>query len=305
MGIGLFVLRVIIGTGLVLALMLAHKVYWYFCPAANEAQLNRALFHPCKADGYEESLYKTGDITGEDVEILSGPAKTRLHGIVYRVKNENLFAIINHGNGGNIWASKPVVDTLTAKGVSVLCYDYRGYGKSEGEPTVAGVIEDASAAYDMVVKRLGIKPSNILFDGASLGSGVTTEIAKTRPSRGIILDSPFLSPERLAKEKLPYFNVYPSNLWFKPSLDNLAYVKGEHPPLLIVSAEDDNVIPSSHSKRLYKAASGDRELAVFPNSVHTWYCNNVDDFRAYQSRIGAFIKRLHRSKRAAKVCFSR
>ncbi|HMO21963.1 MAG TPA: hypothetical protein PKC98_13485, partial [Candidatus Melainabacteria bacterium] len=96
MGIALFLFRVIVGTGLVLALMLAHKVYWYFCPAANEAQLNRALFHPWKVDGYEDSLYKAGEVTGEDVEILSGSAKVRLHGIVYRVKDENLFAIINH-----------------------------------------------------------------------------------------------------------------------------------------------------------------------------------------------------------------
>ena len=51
-----------------------------------------------------------------------------------------------HGNGGNVANRGDVVVALAARGLNVLAFDYRGYGKSDGAPSEAGVYLDALAA---------------------------------------------------------------------------------------------------------------------------------------------------------------
>src|SRR5262245_31287236 len=63
--------------------------------------------------------------------------------------------IWSHGNGGNIADRGSLLVELAARGLDVLAYDYRGYGKSEGRPTEAGVYLDAEAAFDSERARRG------------------------------------------------------------------------------------------------------------------------------------------------------
>lgn len=285
-----FIFKVIVYSALAFTMVLAYKVYWFLCPGANEPYLNRVLFHPYKVKEYDETMYKIAGIPGEDVEFKSSDQAVTLHGVMFRVPAEKYFAIINHGNGGNVYGCKTAIEALVKAGVSVFSYDYRGYGKSQGSPSCRGVVEDAVAAYDLVVNKYKISTSKLIIYGASLGSGVTSELMKLKPdAAAVILDSPFISPEALAKERTPYFNVYPSNLWFKPTLDNKPLVQGEHPPLLIVAAENDSVIPSSHARRLFDMASGSKKLAIFKNSEHCWFIN---DRLSYHEAIKDFVNGL-------------
>lgn len=264
-------------------------LYLLFCPSINTNLLNKALFHPLQVSSHDPGLYDIANIKGVDVSFRANKDAPSLHGIFFKCPYERLVTVVNHGNGSNLSAARSIASALLKSGSSVLIYDYRGYGKSEGKPFVSGVVEDAYAAYNYVNCNLGYGADEILLYGASLGSGVTTELARAKKCIGIIYDSPFLSPEILAKETLPVFKLYPSFCWFKPSLDNVEYVKGEHPPLLIVAPRFDKVIPPSHGERLFELASGDKSMTVFPNSQHTYY---VPDFNQYKNRIHKFIDKL-------------
>ena len=60
-----------------------------------------------------------------------------------------------HGNAGNLEGHVGFVEHLPAEGFSVLCFDYRGYGRSEGRARRRGpLLEDAEAALDALLARL-------------------------------------------------------------------------------------------------------------------------------------------------------
>src|SRR5512142_3318978 len=72
----------------------------------------------------------------------------RLHGWVIRSRAPNAPLLVwFHGNGGNITERAGIAEELARRGVSVLLFDWRGYGKSEGSPDEAALLHDAAAAW--------------------------------------------------------------------------------------------------------------------------------------------------------------
>jgi fermentation-respiration switch protein FrsA (DUF1100 family) len=86
----------------------------------------------------------------EDVEIISADG-VRLHAWFFQAGQPTL--IWCHGNAGNITERAPMAAELAQRGISVLLFDWRGYGKSAGTPTESGLFRDALAAYDYVLYR--------------------------------------------------------------------------------------------------------------------------------------------------------
>jgi hypothetical protein len=62
-------------------------------------------------------------------------------------------------------------------GATVLIFDYRGYGRSEGTPGEAGTYEDARAAWRYLVEVRGHRREEIVLFGRSLGGAVAVELA--------------------------------------------------------------------------------------------------------------------------------
>ncbi len=70
----------------------------------------------------------------------------QLHGWLYRAAGEHAPLLVwMHGNGGNITERAPMAAELANRGVSVLLFDWRGYGKSEGTPSEDALYHDAPA----------------------------------------------------------------------------------------------------------------------------------------------------------------
>ena len=67
----------------------------------------------------------------------------RLHGWLIRGRMSTTL-LYSHGNGGNIGGRVTIARMLVDRlGVGVFMYDYRGYGRSEGAPSEAGLISPA------------------------------------------------------------------------------------------------------------------------------------------------------------------
>jgi fermentation-respiration switch protein FrsA (DUF1100 family) len=84
--------------------------------------------------------------------------------------------LVCHGNGGNIGYRLELCRALLDTGVSVLMFDYRGYGRSEGRPGEEGTYHDAQAAYEWL-RSHGFSGKDIVAYGESLGGGVACELA--------------------------------------------------------------------------------------------------------------------------------
>ena len=92
-----------------------------------------------------------------------------------------------HGNTGT--RALPLRTVLytayTARlSANVLAIDYRGFGDSEGHPTVQGVSMDARAGWDYLIEQ-GARPEDILIIGHSLGTAIAGLLAAELGKDGI------------------------------------------------------------------------------------------------------------------------
>src|SRR5690349_13997322 len=70
----------------------------------------------------------------------------RLHGWLIPGRTPTTL-LYSHGNAGNIGGRVSIARLLVDQlGVGVFLYDYRGYGRSEGVPSEAGLVRDALGA---------------------------------------------------------------------------------------------------------------------------------------------------------------
>jgi fermentation-respiration switch protein FrsA (DUF1100 family) len=181
--------------------------------------------------------------------------------------------LVCHGNVENISTHVKLDLWLVEAGYNLFIFDYRGYGRSGGQPDVKGVHLDAEAALKTLVTRLP-HPGNdrIIVFGKSLGGAIATHMVATSPYKGrvkaLILDSVFSDYRMIAREKIADSIVgwpfqYPFSFLVNNDYSPMKKIKDIAPiPLLIVCGTDDRIVPGHHSRLLYDAASEPKELWV-------------------------------------------
>jgi fermentation-respiration switch protein FrsA (DUF1100 family) len=157
-----------------------------------------------------------------------------------------------HGNAGNISHRLDSIRIFHDLGLSVLIFDYRGYGQSTGRPTEKGTYKDADAAWQYLVEQRGTQPENIILFGRSLGASIAADLATRQPAAGVILESAFTSVPDVAAQLYPWLPVRWLSRYQYNTRKKLADI---HSPVLIVHSRDDEIIPYSNGERLYEAAN--------------------------------------------------
>lgn len=157
--------------------------------------------------------------------------------------------------------------------------NYRGYGGSTGAPTEDGLYSDSLAVYDAISEA----HESVSVIGRSLGSGVATYLATKRAVKAAVLVTPYDSIERVAASHFPYF---PTQLLLKDKFDSISRVGQIDAPILIIRAEDDEVIPANHSIALFEALpEGQATMKVIKDSGH----NSLSDSDQYYEYIVEFF----------------
>lgn len=222
-------------------------------PVIDQPLYNWILFHPAKYPvGYYEQNVVEG-ITGKDVLFHSANGNT-LHGWLFVNPNARYICLLSHGNGENMTFRRDVIAMILKQGQSVFAYDYQGYGKSTGSPSMYNICEDAFAAYQYLI-ALSYQPTQIILFGESLGTSVTGQLAKNVRCAAIVLQAPVSSLARRSGEIMEGLRLIPNFLWPQFGFDNIQLVRGSHPPILVVAGTKDPMIPITHADSLYDAAS--------------------------------------------------
>ncbi len=153
--------------------------------------------------------------------------------------------LYNHGNNEDIGMNLRWLRRFREMGYSVFTYDYRGYGRSEGKSSEKNTYRDAEAAYNYLVNRLNIPPAKIIVMGRSLGGGVAVELAMNKPVAGLIMQSTFVSINRVVAggQAVP-FDKY----------KNISKIPNVNCPTLIIHGKADSMIKLWHGEKLYEAA---------------------------------------------------
>ncbi len=184
-----------------------------------------------------------------------------------------------HGNAQNLTAHVAFAAWLPAAGYHVFTFDYRGYGKSAGEPSRKGLWQDGIAALRYAASRADVDPDRLAVLGQSLGGAVALPAivdANVPGIRAIVLDSTFYSYRRIVRDKMQELPVV---RWFRWPLSWLVISDAYSPhraiaerprvPLLIFHGSADRVIPPEHGRLLYEAASEPKRLVVIEGGYHT------------------------------------
>lgn len=214
----------------------------------NTAHRHQFFYYP------DDKIYGPDPRSAESVEFTAKDG-TRLHGWFIPSATgpaENAIATIihAHSNAGNMSAHWPLVSWLPERNFNVFMFDYRGFGKSKGTPSQAGLLDDTQSAINVVRHRSDVNPQRLVLFGQSIGGANILDVIGQGDREGIravILDSTFASYATIANQMIPG-----SGYLLDESYSGENYIASVSPiPLLLIHGKADHVIPWQHSEKLY------------------------------------------------------
>lgn len=217
-----------------------------------------------------------------EVKIESGSGE-RINAVYLANPDAKYTILFSHGNAEDLGNVVPFMQQFHDLGYSVLMYDYRGYGTSEGRPSTTNAKQDASAAYQWLVEEKQIDPKTIIAQGRSLGGGVAIWLAANHEVGGLIAEITFVSAFRVKTH-------WPLLPWDK--FNSLKSIRRVNCPVLIIHGRDDDIIPFWHGQKLYEAAPGPKKHLWINKGLHYDYVYVAGD--AYINSIQRFVAELPR-----------
>jgi uncharacterized protein len=236
---------------------------------------------------FQPSRYPLGDWandpTIEDVWFVT-PDGVRLNGWFAEAPHPRAVVLYAEGNAGNItgrrWVLQLFRDRLKC---SVLSFDYRGYGRSQGSASIAGVLADARTARHWLAERAGAAEKDIVLVGNSLGGAVAVDLAARDGARALVLENTFSC---LADVTERHFGRL-ARLLVADRLDSASKIRDYSGPLLQTHGEADRVVPYESGRRLFEAAGGSKIFVDVPEGDH-----NDSPGQAYLDALDGFLEAL-------------
>lgn len=177
--------------------------------------------------------------------------------------------LVMHGNAENLSRHVNSVLWLVQEGFNLFIFDYRGFGLSEGKPTLPGIHLDAAAALEQVLALPETEEKGLVVLGQSIGGAIAVHTLAASPQRSrvalLALDSTPASYRLIAREKLAgvFFTwplQYPLSLLFDDDYSPVRHIGSLAPlPLLIIHGTRDPVVPEHHGELLFAAAGEPKE----------------------------------------------
>ncbi|MCP5082537.1 MAG: alpha/beta hydrolase [Alphaproteobacteria bacterium] len=169
-----------------------------------------------------------------------------------------------HGNAEAIQHRWERVRLFTEHGYGILIVSWRGYAGSTGTPTETGLHLDAKGALRFLEVK-GLKPSDLIYFGESLGSGVAVPLAAQHPPAAIMLDSPFTSAADVGQHAYWYV---PTRFLLNDKFNSMAHVGKISSPVFIFHGDADQVVPFKFGQELYAALPSPKEFVRLPGAGH-------------------------------------
>lgn len=249
------------------------------------------IYQPIK---YPEGLWDTSKMPLPIQDVwFKAEDGVKLHG--WYVPSEEAVAtlLFFHGNAGNITHRLENIFLLHHLKLNVFIFDYRGFGRSEGDPDEEDILLDSQAAYDTVMAQPGVALPSLFIFGRSLGGPFASYTAAKNPAAGLILESTFTNAVDMADRMLP---ILPG--WMVSSeLDTQGHVSKLDLPKLFIHGTRDNMIPFTMGRELYKAAAEPKEFYSIVGAGH----NNtfIVGGKKYFDKIKEFVVRVQVNQKTA------
>ena len=265
---------VLVGLGVVLMIGLGKGL---------DSLIESQIFYPDR-----EMAADPGDL-GLDFEDVFPTAQdgVRLHGWLVPAAEPIGLLLFAHGNAGNISHRLDNVARLIRAGLSVLIFDYRGYGRSQGRISEQGMYLDAQAAFDLALERARGEGLKTVIFGRSLGGVAAVQLAAEHPpareAKGVILESTFTNLADMARLHFP---LPLAGKAVKGRMDSLGRIGRVGSPLLFFHGDRDDLVPRELGRKLFGAAPEPKEFVTIQGAGHNdtyalageWYFDKIRSF---------------------------
>lgn len=215
-----------------------------------------------------------------NVEFTTEDAAT-IHGW-YAPSTNGAAVIILHGSMSDRRSAMSEARLLTQDGFGMLAFDWPRHGESTGTVQWGANERHAlTAALDWLAVRPGVDPHRLGAIGLSLGGYVLAQVAATdsRLRAVALVGTPSNATELTRREHRRFgpFSVWPAlwvqNLFFEPDTLPAERMVDKISPraLLVVTGDDDDVVPESMAHALFRAAREPKRLLVVHGAGHGGY----------------------------------
>ena len=236
---------------------------------------NRLIF-PAPPPGYSDS---------PDIIKFPYDAQGNAVSMVYLGQPVGRYLVFyQHGNGEDLQSVLPRLESLRSAGLSVLAWDYPGYGTSDGRPSEDLILEIAEGIWREIPKRYGYPHERVVLYGRSIGGGPAIWLASRHRAAGVILEGTFTSIFRVG---LPV-NILPWDVF-----DNLKRIASVQCPSLFIHGTADRTVPFSHSIELHANANAPKFFAWIEDGDHNDIIETYPD--VYYSSLRRFLRFLSQS----------
>jgi uncharacterized protein len=211
---------------------------------------------------YEPVTFTTGD-------------QVRLDGWFVPAEEPRAVLLFFHGNAGNISHRLDSLSIFHELGLSVLIFDYRGFGRSDGRMSEEGSDRDAEAALRYLKEERGVPLRKIVYFGRSLGGAVAAHLATKETPAALIIESTFTSVPDLAAQLYPFL---PVRLLNRFAYDAKKALEAVSCPVLIVHSADDEIIPIKHGRELLAVANDPKQFLEIHGSHNEGFLFSKRDY---------------------------
>ena len=222
-----------------------------------------ARFHT-KSDDGDVALW--AGLDPQRLRIQSGDRALDANYVAVPGSTQPLILIL-HGNGENVadWGRAQLL--LRNQGFSSLMFDYSGFGRSTGTPTIGHFRADALAAYARAV-ALAPPGCGVVIVAHSLGTYIALDAASRMapPPARLVLWGVFAG---LRRDVAWHGGLGVLKALLIPDAwDNEAELPALTVPVLILHGEQDSVVPADETAALVKAGGPNVSFRSVPGAGH-------------------------------------
>lgn len=216
-----------------------------------------------------------------------------LHGWMIGDPEELPVVVYSHGNAGNISGRVEIAGEIAEQGAAVFLYDYRGYGRSEGEPSEPGIYDDGESVVYYLRQQLKVPEERMIFYGRSLGGAVAARQSAEFTGTGLVLDSAFINGKEIASDLYPFIPGFLVSIRFPVDEDLRSSAVGK---VMVMHAQNDRIINIRHGKELYRIADeDDSKSASFVELRGGHNSSFIESREIYALRWAEFISKINNS----------
>jgi fermentation-respiration switch protein FrsA (DUF1100 family) len=224
-----------------------------------------------------------------EVFLLNTRQGSDIPAIYFKNINAEFTLIYSHGNSTDLGRMfNFILDLSMQLKVSILLFEYTGYGEATGKPSEKHLYDDVYAAYQFLICNSVSWDSIVLF-GQSIGTAAVCDLGVKERVAGIVLQSPLASG-------LHFISEHPKkNSWYNP-FANIKKIGKLTCPVFIIHGTEDQEIPIFHGESLSEELQNPWP-AWYPEAGH----NDIEEKhrKQYLSRLLDFLQSLHDNKLAS------